>query len=721
MKWLHLTGFFITTMLFACSDDANMTTSGSNDDNTVEMSETAPALSDNPLLDDWDTPFGTPPFDKIESGQYLPAIRAGMAERRREIDAIIANPDKPTFANTIEALETSGKTYTKVSSVFSAVNGAHSDEITKETARIIAPEASALRDDILLNGALFDRVRQVYDQRGELSLNDEQMRLLEETKKNFVRSGIDLDEASQARLRDINAELATITTRFRDNLLEETNNFELLVTDRADLGNLPSSLIALAAEEAGRRGHDCECWTFTLQRPSINPFLQYSPNRELRKKIYDGYAMRGDNDNDADNKEIVSRIVQLRAERAAIKGFKSHADYVLAERMAEKPELVYELLDKVWKPALRMAKEERAARQEMMNADGINGSLEGWDWRYYTEKVRQADYDFDEDALRPYFEVNAVRKGVFELANRLYGLQFERLTDIVGWQPDQQVFEVREADGSHLAILYMDFFARESKRGGAWMNSLRQQSKLDGNVTPIITNNFNFPGPTDESPSLLSLSEASTMFHEFGHALHGMLSDVTYESLAGTGTPRDFVEFPSQVMENWMREPEVLQMYARHYQTGETIPEEIIEKITASAKFNQGFATVEYMAASYLDMAYHTMDSIEAVEPRRFEKIAMADIDLIEEIVPRYRSTYFAHIFAGGYSAGYYSYLWSEVLDADAFQAFKETSLFDPATAARLREHVLSKGNTRPGMELYINFRGRAPLIEPLLERRGLN
>ena len=432
MKWLHLTGFFITTMLFACSDDANMTTSGSNDDNAAKMSATAPALSDNPLLDDWDTPFGTPPFDKIESEHYLPAIRAGMAERRREIDAIIANPDKPTFTNTIEALEASGKTYSKVSSVFSAVNGAHSDEITKETARIIAPEAAALRDDILLNAALFDRVRQVYDQRGELSLNDEQMRLLEEIKKNFVRSGIDLDEASQARLRDINAELATITTRFRDNLLEETNNFELLVTDRADLGDLPSSLIALAAEEARRRGHDCECWTFTLQRPSINPFLQYSPNRELRKQIYDGYAMRGDNDNDADNKEIVSRIVQLRAERATIKGFRSHADYVLAERMAEKPELVYELLDRVWEPALRVAKGERAARQEMMNADGVNGSLKGWDWRYYTEKVRQADYDFDEEALRPYFEVNAVRKGVFELANRLYGLQFERRTDIVG-------------------------------------------------------------------------------------------------------------------------------------------------------------------------------------------------------------------------------------------------------------------------------------------------
>ncbi len=721
MKWLHLTILFLTTMLFACSDDANISTSGSNNDNAADMSKAAAALSDNPLLKDWDTPFGTPPFDKIDSEHYLPAIRAGMAERRREIDAIIANPDKPTFANTIEALEASGKTYGKVSRVFSAVNGAHSNEVTKETARIIAPEASALRDDILLNAALFDRVRKVYDQRGELTLNDEQMRLLEETKKDFVRSGIDLDAASQARLRDINAELATLTTEFRDNLLEETNNFELVVTDRADLGDLPSSLVGLAAEEAKRRGHECACWAFTLQRPSINPLLQYSPNREVRKKIYNGYAMRGDNDNDSDNKIIVSRIVQLRAERAAMKGFRSHADYVLAERMAEKPELVYALLDKVWEPALRVAQEERAARQQMMNAEGIAGRLEGWDWRYYTEKVRKVKYNFDEEALRPYFEVNAVRDGVFELANRLFGLHFERRTDIAGWHPDQQVFEVKEADGSHLAILYMDFFARESKRGGAWMNALRQQSKLGGEVTPIITNNFNFPAPTDESPSLLSLSEASNLFHEFGHALHGMLSDVSYESLAGTSTPRDYVEFPSQVMENWMREPEILRMFARHYQTGGTIPEEIIEKITASTKFNQGFATVEYMSASYLDMAYHTMDSTEAVEPRSFENTAMANIGLIEEIIPRYRSTYFAHIFAGGYSAGYYSYLWSEVLDADAFQAFKETSLLDPETASRFREHILSKGGTRPGMQLYINFRGRAPLIEPLLERRGLN
>ena len=692
---------------------------GCTDD--VGVSNESATQSTNPLLEDWDTPFGVPPFDRIESKHYLPAIRAGMAEQKEEIDAIVANPDEPTFANTIEAFENSGRTFARVNNAFGAVNAAHSDDVTKETARTIAPERSAHRDDIRLNADLFERVRQVYDRRGDLSLGDEQQRLLEETYKIFIRSGINLDDTSQGRLREINAELATLTTKFRDNLLIETNDFELLVTDRADLGGLPDSLVALAAEEATRRGHECDCWAFTLQRPSINPFLQYSPNREMRKKMYDGYAMRGDNDNDFDNKEVLSRIVQLRTERAALRGFKSHADFVLTERMAEKPKLVFELLDKVWTPALRVAKQEHAARQEMMNADGIDGELEGWDWRYYTEKLRKAKYDVDDEALRPYFEVNAVRDGAFELANQLFGLQFERREDIPTWHPDQQVFEVKEADGRHLGILYMDFFARPSKRGGAWKNALRKQTKHGGDVTAIITNNFNYPAPTDDSPSLLSLGEAGTLFHEFGHALHGLLSDVTYRSLSGTATPRDFVEFPSQVMQNWTREPEILRMFARHYQTGEAIPEDIIEKIVASRKFNQGFATVEYMAASYLDMAYHTRDSSEAVEPRAFEDAAMTDIGLIDEIIPRYRSTYFSHIFAGDYSAGYYGYLWSQVFDADAFQAFKETSLLDVETASRFREHILSKGNTRPGMELYINFRGRPPLIEPLLERRGLD
>ncbi len=706
MKWQTLATVTVAITLTGCADDADMNQE---------------AVAANPLLEEWDTPFGVPPFDRIESAHYLPAIRTGMAIQKEEIAAITANADEPTFANTIEAYELSGGTYRKAMNAFGAVNAAHSDDVTRQTAKTIAPERSAHRDDIRLNAELFERIQHVYDGRGELKLGDEQGRLLEEIYKSFLRSGINLDGASQVRLREINAELASQTTAFRENLLEETNAFELLVTDRADLGDLPGSLVALAAEEAMRRGHECNCWAFTLQRPSINPFLQYSPNRELRRKMYDGYAMRGDNDNDADNKEILSRIVQLRAERAKMMGFENHAAFVLTERMAERPELVYELLDRIWSPALRVAKEEKAARQEMMNAYGVDGELQGWDWRYYTENVRRARYGLDDEALRPYFEVNAVRDGVFELANRLFGLQFERREDIPGWHADQQVFEVKEADGSHLAILYMDFFARPSKRGGAWKNTLRRQSTLGGEVTPIVTNNFNFPAPTDESPSLLSLGEASTVFHEFGHALHGMLSDVTYRSLAGTATPRDFVEFPSQVMQNWIREPDILRMFARNYETGEAIPEDIIERIVASNKFNQGFATVEYMAASYLDMAYHTRDASEVVEPRAFENTAMTDIGLIDEIIPRYRSTYFAHIFAGGYSAGYYGYLWSQVLDADAFQAFKETSLLDPDTAARFREHILSKGNTRPGMELYINFRGRPQLIEPLLERRGLN
>lgn len=706
MTWRYLPIIILAVTLAGCVDDADMNQQ---------------AVSANPLLEEWNTPFGVPPFDRIDSEHYLPAIRAGMTEQIQEIGAIIANPDTPTFANTIEAFELSGRRYARVLSAFGAVNAANADEITKETAKIIAPETSAHSDDIRLNAKLFARIQHVYDGRGDLNLDDEQGRLLEETYKSFLRSGINLDDDAQARLREINAQLATTTTAFRENVLNETNDFELLVTDRADLGNLPDSLIELAAEEAGRRGHDCDCWAFTLQRPSINPFLQYSPNRELRKKIYDGYAMRGDNDNESDNKDILSRIVQLRAERAAIMGFKNHAEFVLTERMAERPEQVYELLDRVWTPALRIAKAEKAALQEMMNAEDIDGELEGWDWRYYTEKLRKEVYDFDDEELRPYFEVNAVRDGAFELASRLYGIQFERRDDIPGWHPDQQVFEVRETDGSHLAILYMDFFARPSKRGGAWKNALRRQSKLGGRVTPIVTVNFNFPAPTDATPSLLSLGETSTVFHEFGHALHGMFSDVTYESLAGTATARDFVEFPSQVMQNWSDEPEILRMFARHYQTGELIPDDTIEKIVAARKFNQGFETVEYMAASYLDMAYHTRDFGETVEPRSFEDAVMADIGLIDGIIPRYRSTYFSHIFAGGYSAGYYSYLWSQVLDADAFQAYKETSLLDRETAARFREHILSKGNTRPGMELYINFRGRPPLIEPLLERRGLN
>jgi len=430
--------------------------------------------------------------------------------------------------------------------------------------------------------------------------------------------------------------------------------------------------------------------------------------------------MRGDNGNEADNRDILARMVVLRAEHARLLGFETHAHYVLADTMAEVPERVYELLDKVWAPALEAAKRERQALQEMMAEDGIDGPLEGWDWRHYTEKVRKAQFDLDEEALRPYFEFTAVRDGAFQVAGKLWGITFEAREDLPRWHPDQQVFEVHDADESLLGILYMDFFARESKQGGAWMNALRSQSRLDGEVLPIITNNFNFPAPTAGTPSLLSRTEVSTLFHEFGHALHGLFSDVTYESFSGTRTPRDFVEFPSQVMENWMSEPAVLHLFAKHYETGEPIPQELIDKIEATAKFNQGFETLEYMAASYLDMAYHTMSEPDDVEPRAFEEATMSDLGLIEEILPRYRSGYFSHIFGGNYSAGYYSYLWAEVLDADAFEAFKEAGLFDQATAQRFRDEILSRGGTQPGMELFEAFRGRQPSIDALLERRGL-
>ncbi len=673
---------------------------------------------DNPLLSDWHTPFGVPPFGEIEDADYLPAFRSAIVEHDVEIAAIIDNPDPPSLANTIEALERSGKGLSRVSRVFFAVNAAHSNDAIRDVARTVAPELSAHRDDITLNRDLYERVKAVYDEREQLDLDPEQLRLLEETHKTYVRSGINLDDESRARLREINSELAELSQKFGQNLLKETNDFELHVTDKADLGNLPEALVAAAAMEAERRGHEGG-WSFTLQRPSINPFLQYSPNREMRRQMFTGYAARGDNDNEADNKAILTRMADLRAERAGLMGYENHAAFVQSDNMAESSDRVYALLDQIWQPALRLAETERAALQQMLRADGIEDDLRGWDWRYYTEKVRKARYDLDEEALRPYFEVTAVRDGAFILANKLFGLTFTELTDMPKWIPDQEVFEVRDADGSHLGVLYMDFFARESKRGGAWMNSLRSQSRLDGEVTPVVTNNFNFPPPTGDSPSLLSFGEAQTLFHEFGHALHGLLSDVTYESLSGTSVPRDFVEFPSQVMENWMGEPEVLRLYAKHYETGEDIPEELIEKLEAAEVFNQGFATIEYLAASYLDMAWHTLGEPGSKEPDSFEDAEMERIGLIQEIIPRYRSTYFAHIFSGGYSAGYYSYIWSEVLDADAFQAFKETSLFDQETA-RLYRQLLASGGTAPGMDLYVAFRGRPPVIEPLLERRGL-
>lgn len=698
--------FALAAMAQTPSNNASGTTSG-------------PVAEKNPLLKSFDTPFGVPPFDQIKDEHYLPAFREGMRRHKEEIQAILTNGDEPTFANTIEALELSGSTLTTVSNIFYAVHGAHSNDQLREVAKEIAPELSAHYNEITMNKALFNRIQSVYKERNKLKLNPEQMQLLEETHKNFERSGVNLSEEKQQELKAIQAELSKLSQEFGDNLLKETNNFEVVADSREDLGNLPETLVAAAAQEAEKRGYEGK-WVFTLHRPSINPFLQYSPNRELRKKLFLGYAMRGNNNNEHDNKKVLAKIAELRIQRAKIMGYDNHAEYVLANNMAETPERVMNLLDKVWKPAIETAKKEAADLEEMMHKEGIEGELKGWDWRYYTEKVRKARYDLDENDLRPYFEVNAVRDGVFQVCQKLFGLQFIELKDIPKWHPDQQVFEVREADGTHVGVVYLDLFARESKRGGAWMNELRSQSKVRGEVHPVVTTNFNFPAPAGDTPSLISHSNAETFFHEFGHAVHGLLSNVHYESLSGTNVPRDFVEFPSQVFENWMNEPEVLKMFAKHYKTGEPIPDSLIKKMQNAALFDQGFATAEYMAAAYLDMAWHTLEEPTKQDVESFEDAAMKKIGLIEQIIPRYRSTYLAHAFSGGYSAGYYSYLWSQVLDADCFEAFKETSLFDKETAKKYRK-LLSMGGSRPGMELYKDFRGREPKIEALLKRRGFD
>jgi peptidyl-dipeptidase Dcp len=676
--------------------------------------------NDNPLLAVWETDFGVPPFDIISNDDYLPAFRQAMDIHKADIDAIVENPEPPTFENTIVAMDRAGALYSRVGRVFGAVSGANTNDTLQDVDRTLAPERAAHGDAIILNPALWDRVKTVWEQKEGLGLTPEQDKLLEETHKGFIRSGAALDEASKTRIMEINSELAELSTKFGEDVLAETNAYELLVTDSADLGGLPGNLVALAAERARGNGHESG-WAFGLDRPSINPFLEYSPNRELRRDIFMGYAMRGDNDNDHDNKAVLSRMAALRAEKAHLMGYPTHAHFIISDNMAETPERVLTFLDQVWQPALAVAKQERADMQEMMNAEGVPGKLEAWDWRHYTEKVRKARYALDQEALLPYFEVNAVRDGVFMIANRLYGFTFHERTDLPRWHPDQQVFEVQEADGRHLGVLYMDFFTRPSKRGGAWMNSLRSQSNVAGFVTPIVTTNFNFPPPTAGGPSLIGLDNALTLAHEMGHALHGLMSNVTYESLSGTSVPRDFVEFGSQIMENWMGEPEVLREYAKHYQTGEVIPDEFVDKLQASATFNQGFITVEFIAAAFLDMAWHLLDEPVEHDARAFEAAEMSRIGLIEEIIPRYRSTYYSHIFDGGYSAGYYAYLWAEVLDKDAFQAFVETgNLFDPETARRLREEILSRGGTRPGMEMYVNFRGREPSIQALLEARGL-
>ncbi len=676
--------------------------------------------SQNILLQDWDTPFGTPPFDKIKSADYLPAFEAAIKMHNQEIEKIVNNTAPATFKNTVIALEQSGQKLKRVQHLFDAVESANTDDVLKATSKKIKPELAAHYDKITMNKKLFDRINQVYLQRDQLNLDAEDQRLLKETYKNFVRSGVNLPEKKQARLKEINKELASLQQTFNDNLLAETNDFELYVTDKKDLGKMPKQAVDAAAEEASKRGHKTG-WSFTLQRPSIYPFLDYSPNRDLREKIFNCYANRGNNNNTHDNKKVLEKMVQLRTEKAHLLGYDNFAQYVLTENMAEKPENVYKLLNQVWQPALKTAKKDRDDLANAMKQDGIKDNFRASDWRYYVRKIRERKYNFDETVTKPYFEVNAVRDGAFLLAHKLFGLNFNKM-NLPGWHKDQQVFEVTDTTGKHIGVIYMDFFARPSKRGGAWMNELRMQSNVNGKfVTPIVTTNFNSPAPTKSMPSLLSFSQAQTVFHEFGHALHGLLSNVKYASLSGTNVPRDFVEFPSQVMENWMSHPDMLKLYAKHYQTGKIIPKDLIDKMNEANGFNEGFRSVEYLAASFLDMDWHTLNDTLPRKTLDFEKQAIQKNGLIKEIIPRYRSTYYAHIFGGGYAAGYYSYLWSEVLDADTFDAFvKSGNIFNSELARRYKK-MISSGGTKPAMQLYKEFMGREPKIDALLKKKGFD
>jgi len=685
-------------------------------------SEQAPLeeVTVNPFFSEWDTPFGVPPFDEIEEAHYLPAFEKGFAEQSQEVKAIAEAAEAPTFDNTVEALERSGALLTNVSNVFYRAVSANTNDEIQAIAKKVAPMRSKHRDDILLNEKLFQRLTVVYGQRDELELGTEQDRLLEETYKDFVRGGANLDEQDKAALREINKELSLLSVQYGENVLKENNSFELVIDQEEDLAGLPESLVIGAKEAADERGHAGK-WVFTLHRPSINPFLQYSEKRELREKIFKGYINRGNNDNELDNKDNAAKIAALRVKRANLLGYETHAHYVLEENMAKNPEGVYDLLNRLWEPSLARAKDEARALQGLIDREGGGFELAAWDWRYYAEKLRKEKYALDDSVLRPYFELDNVIQGAFTVANKLYGITLEERTDIPKYHEDVKVFEVKEADGSHIGILYTDYFPRASKRGGAWSSAFRKQYRLEGeNVTPVIVNVGNFSKPTGDNPALLNFTEVNTLFHEFGHALHQLLSDCTYESLSGTSVPRDFVELGSQIMENWTSEPEVLSLYAKHYETGEVIPSELVEKLEEASKFNQGFETVEYLAASFLDMDWHTLNEAEEQDTLKLEEASLNKIGLIPEIVVRYRSPYFNHIFSGGYSAGYYSYIWSEVLDADAFQAFKETSLFDQATAKSFRKNILARGGTEDPMTLYKRFRGAEPRIEPLLVRRGL-
>ncbi|MEW6336027.1 MAG: M3 family metallopeptidase [Acidobacteriota bacterium] len=674
----------------------------------------------NPFFVEWTTPFGVPPFGDIKPEHFIPAFEEGMAQQKKEVEAIVADPAAPTFANTVEAFEGTGLLLGKVGSVFFNLVSAETNEELQAINREVTAKLAAHRDDLTFDERLFRRVKAVWDGRDALRLDAEQKTLLERTWKGFVRGGALLEPAQKERMRAINAELARVGVKFGDNMLKEINGYRLVIERKEDLAGLPERVVLGAAEAAKKAGLDGK-WVFTLHGPSIWPFLESADNREFRRRIFAAYTARGSRGDATDTSALVARMAALRAEKARLLGYGTWADFVLDENMARTPAGVYGLLNRLWVPAKAVAAREAEALQEAIAADGRSFRLEPHDWFYYTEKVRKAKYALDESEIRPYFPLDNVIKGAFHVAKELYGITFHELPQLPRYHPEVRAYEVRDADGSHLAVFYADYFPRPGKRSGAWSSRYRDQFRLNGKeVRPVVVNVGNFSRPAGDAPALLSQDEVETLFHELGHGLHSMFSRIRYRSLAST--PRDFVELPSQIMENWAMHPDVLAVYARHWKTGAPIPAELVAKIRATGTFNQGFKNVEYLAASLLDLDWHTLAAPADQDVATFERVALARMGMPGEIVPRYRSTYFQHIFGpgGGYSSGYYSYIWSEVLDADAFQAFREKGLFDQATARSFRANILEKGGTEDAMTLYVRFRGREPAVEPLLVKRGL-
>ena len=673
--------------------------------------------SENPFFSEFQSPYGSPDFDRIQLADYEPAFLKGIEQQNQEIKAIVENPEAPTFENTIVALDNSGEILNRVSGVFFALTSADTNDELMALESKIAPMLSEHSDNIYLNEALYQRVAKVCEQEksGAIQLTTEQHYLLEKYRKAFERSGAALDKEKQARLREINKELSTLTIDFSNHVLADNNAFKLVVDKQEDLAGLPEAVIAGAASEAEAQGEKGK-WVFTLQESSRTPLLQYAQNRELRKQIYQAYTSLGNRSNENDNKEILKKILTLRVEKAQLMGYDTYAAYVLADNMAKTPENVLDFLHNLWGYSIQNAKKEAAELQQIMDKEGKGEKLEAWDWWYYAEKLRQQKYNLNEDEIKSYFSQEDVQKGLFYVVNKLYGITLTPTDTVPVYNKDVKTYIVNDADGSFLGLFYCDYMPRASKQSGAWMSNFREQKE---GVRPLIYNVASFTKPVGDTPSLLTIDEAKTMFHEFGHALHGMLSQCKYQGVSGTAVAQDFVELPSQIMEHWTVEPEVLKVYARHYKTGEVIPDELVAKIENQALFNQGFMTTELLAAALLDMEFHNLTTTEGLDVMAFEKQLMDKLGLIPQIAPRYRATYFRHIM-GGYDAGYYSYLWAERLDADAFEAFKEHGIFDPATAKAFRQNILEKGGSDDPMKLYETFRGAQPSLEPLLKNRGL-